>query len=203
MKDSKGRYRTYVEIVCPACLDKRIIRSDGIKFTMCKKCANYKKWDNKIYREKCSNAHKGKKNSDEARKKISLALKGKIPKNLKLMQDLHRLPNGIASARHAYSAKKKASKKRNHEFLLTFEEYYEIVTKKCVYCGAEPSQVTKPHATINGEFLHNGIDRIDNNKEYTKENSCSCCRRCNTYKRFDTVISFKKRRPDIFTEPLF
>lgn len=203
MKDSSGRYRSYVEITCPICQNKRTVRKDGANYLMCKKCSSLKKWENAAYRKKCSNSHKGKIFSAETLEKMRLSKKGKIPKNLKLVQEIHKLPIGIASARHAYSAKKKAAIKRNHDFFLTFEEYYEIVTKDCAYCGAKPSQRTKPHSKINGEFMHNGIDRKDNDKEYELENCVPCCRRCNTLKRFNTVNGFKKEFPSIFTKPLF
>ena len=60
--------------------------------------------------------------------------------------------------------------KRNYEFLLNFEEFSELVIKPCYYC-----QYYKESET-------NGIDRVDNSKGYTKENTVPCCEKCNNMK---------------------
>jgi hypothetical protein len=39
-----------------------------------------------------------------------------------------------------------------------------------------------------GEWVYNGIDRVDNNKQYIKENLVSCCKKCN----FITFWGFAK-----------
>ena len=60
--------------------------------------------------------------------------------------------------------------RREYEFLLNFEEFSEIVDKECYYC----------HHNIPEET--NGIDRVDNSKGYTKENTVPCCEMCNRMK---------------------
>lgn len=45
-------------------------------------------------------------------------------------------------------------------------------------------------------LIYNGIDRIDNAKGYTIENSVTCCKRCNFAKRnmsYDEFISWGKK----------
>ncbi len=42
------------------------------------------------------------------------------------------------------------------------------------------------------EYAHNGVDRLDNAKGYTLENSVPCCKHCNIAKRSMTVDEFKQ-----------
>lgn len=57
-------------------------------------------------------------------------------------------------------------------FHIDFETFREMVTSPCYYCKyVNPEEV-------------NGIDRIDNDEGYTKENCVSCCAICNHMKSF-------------------
>ena len=60
--------------------------------------------------------------------------------------------------------------RREYEFTLNFDEFSAIVDKECFYC----------HHNIDNET--NGIDRVDNTKGYTKENTVPCCEMCNRMK---------------------
>ena len=71
--------------------------------------------------------------------------------------------------------------KRDYEFKLNFEEFSEIVDKECFYC----------HHNILEET--NGIDRVDNSKGYTKENTVSCCEMCNRMKHAYHPIFFLEK----------
>lgn len=64
----------------------------------------------------------------------------------------------------------KGSLKRDYEFTLTFEEFSDLVDKECFYCDYKKDEEV------------NGIDRVDNSKGYTKENSVPCCEICNRIK---------------------
>lgn len=57
--------------------------------------------------------------------------------------------------------------RRNHEFNLSFETFVELFNSGCAYCGCENAR---------------GIDRIDNEVGYTKDNSVPCCKVCNKMK---------------------
>ena len=74
---------------------------------------------------------------------------------------------------HAYQV---SAKKRFLDFNLTIEEFKEIISGDCFYCGSPSQQLLK---TGSHRFKYNGIDRIDNNKGYIKDNIVSCCKRCN------------------------
>lgn len=59
------------------------------------------------------------------------------------------------------------AKKRNIDVLITNEDYTEITSKPCVYCGT----------------THNiGVDRIDSSGCYEIDNCQPCCGRCNMMK---------------------
>lgn len=67
----------------------------------------------------------------------------------------------------------------NSNNIISIDEYFNLITRKCYYCGEESSQ----EKIINKKmFRHNGIDRIDSNKGYIKGNVVSCCTDCNLMK---------------------
>ena len=75
----------------------------------------------------------------------------------------------------SYTRYKYGAKNRNLEFQLSLEDFTKISTGSCIYCGREPFRKVK-------DFLVNGIDRIDSNIGYLKENCVPCCYPCNRIK---------------------
>lgn len=65
------------------------------------------------------------------------------------------------------------AKARNLDWNLTNTEFYNLITGQCTYCGKL--------ANIENEE-YNGIDRVDSNLPYIKDNCVSCCTMCNTMK---------------------
>lgn len=59
--------------------------------------------------------------------------------------------------------------KRNYSVDISFEQFVEIVSNPCTYCGEFEKRI--------------GIDRVDNSLGYTKENSTPCCTTCNMMKK--------------------
>jgi hypothetical protein len=94
-----------------------------------------------------------------------------------------------------YSYKKNAEK-RNLKFNLNFEDFIRICENKCVYCGTLNSNTSKS-SKLN-EWNYNGIDRIDNNKDYTIDNVCSCCKTCNWMKNKLSKCDFLNHINKIF-----
>lgn len=91
-----------------------------------------------------------------------------------------------------YSGYKRKSKIRNIAFNLT-REYFEILVKgDCTYCGTAPSQILKRNKSRKLQILYSGIDRIDSDKDYTKENCVSCCRYCNQSKSDLSIDQWKE-----------
>lgn len=83
---------------------------------------------------------------------------------------------------------------------LAFEDFMRISQMPCHYCGEEPNNVQNGPATDkkssafareNGDFIYNGLDRVDSNKPHTLENVVPCCKWCNYAKRERTVAEFE------------
>jgi hypothetical protein len=62
------------------------------------------------------------------------------------------------------------------EWKLTFDEYVEIISQNCHYCGSPPTFY------ISEGFYRNGIDRVDSLITYEKQNCVACCITCNRMK---------------------
>lgn len=90
------------------------------------------------------------------------------------------LPDHMAAKNNIYSNYKKAAKKRGYEFLLSKEEFIELISGACHYCGTIGSLASS--AAAHKDFRHNGVDRVDNSIGYLKENTVSCCAACNRSK---------------------
>lgn len=73
-----------------------------------------------------------------------------------------------------YKIYKRNAEKRNLDFNLSENEFFEISTLPCAYCGGYSD-------TYNDEWF-NGIDRIDSNFGYSKNNIVPCCAICNRMK---------------------
>jgi len=97
------------------------------------------------------------------------------------------LSNGSAKNR-LFNNYKSSAKKRNISFNLDIEEFLHLTQNSCYYCGIEPSQITKSR---DSEYAYNGIDRVDNSKDYTLDNCVACCSVCNYAKRDMDVEQFR------------
>ena len=101
--------------------------------------------------------------------------------------DMSRLPSGEASFNQMYNDYAQNSKRRGIEWKLSKEYSKLIMEQDCVYCGQSPSMFklwkVKGQKSYNGPWIHNGIDRIDNNLGYTEDNVVPCCKVCNYAKR--------------------
>ena len=89
----------------------------------------------------------------------------------------------------------------NIENKLSIEEFEILINKNCFYCGIKPQLTSKfkRNKYINTEdFKMNGIDRIDSNLGYSKENCVTCCLPCNIMKMDMSLINFKKRIMKIY-----
>jgi len=103
---------------------------------------------------------------------------------------LKTFPSGIASMRALMGRYRYIAKKRRLEFSLTQEQFVEMTQKDCQYCGAKPKNVAK-HFGCNGNYIYNGIDRIDSDKGYTIDNTVPCCKICNYAKQKMTLQEYK------------
>jgi hypothetical protein len=92
-----------------------------------------------------------------------------------------RIKYGEASFNGLYRSYKDKAIGRKLVFILSKEEFRKITQQNCYYCGIEPKQITKNKNNF-GQYIYNGIDRIDSSKGYILENVVPCCGRCNEAK---------------------
>lgn len=71
---------------------------------------------------------------------------------------------------------------------LNLDEYIQLVTSECFYCGRSPHQTPQGIGMLG--LKRNGIDRVDNLKGYVSDNCVSCCTSCNREKRAQTQAEF-------------
>lgn len=91
----------------------------------------------------------------------------------------HRI--GDAAFNNVYRDMKRGAIRRNIIWNLSKIQVKEITSKDCYYCGISPIQSSR-RMDLNGDYLHNGIDRVDNSKGYTVSNCVPCCKKCNISK---------------------
>lgn len=101
-----------------------------------------------------------------------------------------RLIFGLSNLRTLILHYKYNAKKRGYNFDLTEEQFKEISQKDCYYCGTKPNNTSTGKRTF-GDYIYNGLDRIDNNKGYIIENIISCCKICNRAKDKMTLQEFQ------------
>lgn len=99
----------------------------------------------------------------------------------------------------------RSAQRRDYAWGLTDEEFFQLVSLDCFYCGGSPSTVkrTGPYE----DFIYNGLDRMDNTLGYTLENVVTSCRTCNLAKRdmsfedfiayLDRITEHRSRRRDL------
>lgn len=87
---------------------------------------------------------------------------------------------GHPSARVEWHNIRSGALRRGYIFELKFDEYLEIAKKTCVYCGSKGREIKRGNAAY--PFIGNGVDRKDNTKGYTLDNSVPCCNICNRAK---------------------
>lgn len=86
---------------------------------------------------------------------------------------------------------KQSAKKKDRLFELSRKELEKLILSNCYYCGLPPSTKRDSYNNRDKEaFYYNGIDRKDNNKGYTVENSVSCCTECNFLKKDYNELEF-------------
>ncbi len=104
--------------------------------------------------------------------------------NSKRRHELNRpFLKGTNPETYIYNKYKRVAKERDYSFDLTKEEFLNLIYQDCFYCNEKSSEHIY---TINIEekvkHIRNGIDRLNNTKGYTIENSVPCCIICNRAK---------------------
>lgn len=99
---------------------------------------------------------------------------------------------GEAAFNETYGQYKKGARARGYAFDLTKEQFREISTRPCIYCGEALTQ-EKVKRDANGTFKYTGIDRYDNTKGYTLDNAVPCCCKCNRIKTDMSIEEMEHR----------
>jgi hypothetical protein len=88
---------------------------------------------------------------------------------------------GEAGFNALYASYRCNARNRNLNFNLTKDDFKILVESKCYYCDEVPKQIKKGNR-LYGNFIYNGIDRINNNIGYEINNVVPCCGICNQAK---------------------
>lgn len=93
-------------------------------------------------------------------------------------------PNDQPAFLRMYSAYQSSAKSKGFNFDLSKEHFRTITSSSCHYCGVKPSnEYTKGWVGYRSSYISNGVDRKDNDKGYTTDNSLPCCSNCNYAKK--------------------
>jgi hypothetical protein len=103
---------------------------------------------------------------------------------------LHPKPKGEAAFNYLVHHLKRRAKEKGLEYTLTNDQVFELTKQSCFYCGGEPHQEKKV-INGNGNFVYNGLDRIDTKRGYTIDNVVPCCGTCNHAKALLSKDEFR------------
>lgn len=97
---------------------------------------------------------------------------------------------GELGCRRLYDRYKVNAETRNLQFNVSYKLFRQLTSSNCEYCGLAPLQIayanyaaSKKKYQNRGNYLYNGMDRIDNTKGYVRNNLVACCKNCNYAKR--------------------
>ena len=97
------------------------------------------------------------------------------------------LPETVAAFNMVINSYKQRCKKKNINWGLSDREAKYLFISGCYYCSSGPKNIQKG---IVGDFVYNGIDRINSSKGYEIDNVVPCCKRCNVAKSDMSVNEF-------------
>lgn len=118
---------------------------------------------------------------------------GCIKQNRHIRKPVKHKESGDSAFAVLYSTYKFSAKSRGFIFELTEEQFKTITKLNCYYCDSSPYTIQKDVSkSLAGNYIYNGIDRVENTKGYSLDNCVACCRRCNTMKMAIPFEDFKE-----------
>ena len=96
---------------------------------------------------------------------------------------------GVANKNVVIRDYRRSARGRNIDWRLDEKTLDHLFSANCHYCGCTPNQRKRTPSTI-GEFIHQGIDRIDSELDYVPFNVVPCCKTCNYAKRGMDYLEF-------------
>ena len=97
-------------------------------------------------------------------------------------RERRRKGKGVAALNQLIALYRQGARRRGYSWDLSDEQAVRLFSSSCVYCGAVPSNVLRSRNNT-GDFIYNGIDRVDNTRGYSPDNVVPCCETCNKAKR--------------------
>lgn len=86
--------------------------------------------------------------------------------------------------KNKYSEYKRSAARKKLSFNLTFSEFQTFENANCYYCGDKTEGI--------------GLDRVDNDLGYFKDNVVACCHKCNSFKHVYDIDEFLAHINKIF-----
>lgn len=100
------------------------------------------------------------------------------------------LPEGESAFRQLFYAYQKSARERGHSWALSADEFRQVTQGDCSYCGAAPQIKFRAAKGTRGDYIGNGVDRVDSSRGYVTGNVRSCCTSCNVAKASMTEGEF-------------
>lgn len=97
--------------------------------------------------------------------------------------------SGESAANTVFASYRGNARKAKLKFELTKQQFIELTQQNCYYCGIEPQQILLTK-NCNGQFIYNGVDRVDNTEGYTIKNCVAACYTCNRAKNNYSIKKF-------------
>jgi hypothetical protein len=94
----------------------------------------------------------------------------------------NQLPFGESAFNTFFSNYQRNAKKRKINFLLSTQEFNQLIYLPCYYCGDPPNTIRKTNCVSSNFIKAHGIDRINPSCAYSKDNVVTCCPTCNFMK---------------------
>jgi len=96
-------------------------------------------------------------------------------------------PNCKPTSEKFYKQYQDRAERDGVRFMLSREDFDELCSSDCYYCGARPSYMKSVDGVVNG------IDRLYPDVGYVKKNCVPCCSECNVGKATSTPSDFVER----------
>lgn len=112
-------------------------------------------------------------------------------------EHINELEYGESAFRRVVARIRGQAIRRGYSWELDYDFVKHITSSSCFYCGESPKQIS--FGGKRGDYIYNGIDRIDNSKGYTPKNVVPCCGICNRAKDVMSLERFKSLITNIYT----
>lgn len=117
-----------------------------------------------------------------------------------LARETVRKEYGEAAFNKLYASYKRGAKDRGLDFEISKIDFKQLTKANCYYCNSEPKNICSNNGKGNfyGNYIYNGIDRVDNNKGYIERNIVTCCFVCNKMKSIMSHDDFLDKIKQIY-----